>query len=55
MVERQTRYVIIKKLKRATKREVIKAMIEALKGYEVMNITSDNGSEFVGMRIIGKY
>lgn len=54
MVERQTRYVIIKKLKRATKREVAKAMVEALKRYEVMSITSDNGSEFVGMRSIGR-
>lgn len=54
MVERQTRYVIIKKLKRATKKEVTKAMVEALQGYEVMSITSDNGSEFAGMRSVGK-
>lgn len=51
IVERQTRYVIIKKLKRATKKEVTKAMVEALKGYEVMSITSDNGSEFAGTLI----
>ena len=55
MVERQTRYVIIKKLKRATKREVAKATIESLKEYEVMSITSDNGSEFAGMRSVGKF
>ena len=46
--------MIIKKLRRATKREVTKATIESLREYEVMSITSDNGSEFAGMRTIGK-
>jgi IS30 family transposase len=55
LVERQTRYVIIKKLKRATKKEVIYGIIEALRKYEVMSITSDNGSEFAGLKIVGNY
>ncbi len=55
LVERKTRYVIIKKLKRATKREVMYGIIGALKRYEVMSITSDNGREFAGLWIIGKY
>ena len=50
MVERQTRYVIIKKLKRATKKEVMEGIIASLKEYEVMSITSDNGSEFAGLK-----
>ena len=50
MVERQTRYVIIKKLKRATKKEVMKGIIASLRSYEVMSITSDNGSEFSGLK-----
>ena len=50
MVERQTRYVIIKKLKRATKKEVMKGIIASLRSYEVMSITSNNGSEFSGLK-----
>jgi len=50
MVERQTRYVIIKKLRRATKKEVMNGIIASLRSSEVMSITSDNGSEFAGLK-----
>jgi len=55
LVERRSRYVIIKKLTRATKKEVMYGIIGALRNYGVMSITSDNGSEFAGLCIIGKY
>ena len=52
IVERKTRYVIIRKLRRSTKKAVIYGIVEALREYEIMSITSDNGSEFAGMKIL---
>ena len=41
-------------MKRARKNEVICGIVGALKEYEVMSITSDNGSEFSGLKEIWK-
>lgn len=52
IIERKTRFTIIKKLKRAKKGKVKMAIINALSGNKVNSITSDNGSEFAGMKEI---
>jgi IS30 family transposase len=46
IVERKTRFTIIRKLKRATKQSIYDAMIDALSPYKINSITSDNGPEF---------
>jgi IS30 family transposase len=54
LVERKTRFTIITKLNDAKKVSVYMAMLNALSVYKVNSITSDNWSEFAGMKRIGE-
>jgi len=52
IVERLSRYTIIVPLVRATKSEVQQALIGSLASHVVTTITSDNWSEFAGLRAV---
>jgi len=54
IIERKTRFTIIKKVPRARKWDVYRVVIEAMSGYKVNSITSDNWPEFAWMRQMGK-
>ncbi|STX81279.1 IS30B/C/D transposase [Legionella busanensis] len=56
IVERKTKFTILKKVNRKTAENVSLATIDALKRYpnSVLSITADNGSEFAKHEIIAK-
>jgi transposase, IS30 family len=55
LVDRKSRYVLLRKVERRVADEVAESMVAMLDGYPVLTITSDNGREFAKHEVVSEY